>query len=79
MEALIGALSWLVAAPLSYPGAQAFSLLVGNEFQLPLDFRFPVGGILLWLVIVGALSALSSLWPALRATRVSVREALAYE
>jgi ABC-type lipoprotein release transport system permease subunit len=62
-----------------YLGAQVFSLLVGNEFQLPLDFRFPVGGILLWLVIVGALSALSSLWPALRATRVSVREALAYE
>jgi ABC-type lipoprotein release transport system permease subunit len=25
------------------------------------------------------LSALASLWPALRATRVSVREALAYE
>jgi putative ABC transport system permease protein len=76
---LIGALSWLIAAPLSYPGAQAFSVLVGSTFQLPLDFSFPVGGILLWLGIVGALSALSSLWPALRATRVSVREALAYE
>jgi ABC-type lipoprotein release transport system permease subunit len=29
--------------------------------------------------IVLALSAVASLWPALRATRVSVREALAYE
>jgi ABC-type lipoprotein release transport system permease subunit len=34
---------------------------------------------LLWLVTVIVLSALSSLGPALQATRVSVREALAYE
>jgi ABC-type lipoprotein release transport system permease subunit len=33
----------------------------------------------LWLGIVVVFSALASLWPALRATRVSVREALAYE
>jgi ABC-type lipoprotein release transport system permease subunit len=31
------------------------------------------------LGVVLALSAVASLWPALRATRVSVREALAYE
>jgi ABC-type lipoprotein release transport system permease subunit len=31
------------------------------------------------LALVLVLSALSSLWPAWRATRVSVREALAYE
>ena len=34
---------------------------------------------LLWLGIVAALSALASLWPALKATQISVREALAYE
>jgi ABC-type lipoprotein release transport system permease subunit len=34
---------------------------------------------LLWLGIVIGLSALASLWPALQATEVSVREALAYE
>jgi ABC-type lipoprotein release transport system permease subunit len=32
-----------------------------------------------WLAIVIVLSALASLWPALNATKVSVREALAYE
>jgi ABC-type lipoprotein release transport system permease subunit len=47
--------------------------------QIPLDFAYSVDGLLLWLLIVGALSALASLWPALRATKVSVREALAYE
>jgi ABC-type lipoprotein release transport system permease subunit len=34
---------------------------------------------LLWLVIAMIISAVASLWPALSAARVSVREALAYE
>jgi ABC-type lipoprotein release transport system permease subunit len=38
-----------------------------------------MSGMMLWLAIVIVLSALSSLVPALQATRVSVREALAYE
>jgi putative ABC transport system permease protein len=77
---LIGVLSWMLAVPLSYPGARAFSHMVGvTLMELPLDFSYPVGSMALWLVIVVVLSALASLWPALRATRVSVREALAYE
>jgi putative ABC transport system permease protein len=76
----VGALSWLLAVPLSYPGALAFSNVVGEAvLELPLDFKFSVDGVVLWLWIVLVLSALASLWPALRATRVSVREALAYE
>jgi ABC-type lipoprotein release transport system permease subunit len=47
--------------------------------RIPLDFAYSVSGVLLWLLIVVILSALASLWPALRATRVSVRESLAYE
>jgi putative ABC transport system permease protein len=77
---LVGVLSWLLAAPLSYPGARAFSTIVGSTlFQMPLDFDYSMGGMVGWLVIVVILSALASLWPALRATQVSVREALAYE
>jgi len=77
---LVGVLSWLLAAPLSYPGARLFSGVVGNTLlELPLNFAYSVPGAALWLVIVVALSALASLWPALRATQVSVREALAYE
>jgi putative ABC transport system permease protein len=77
---LVGVLSWLLAAPLSYPGARVFSGVIGNTlFELPLDFQYSVGGGVLWLVVVVVLSALASLWPALRATQVSVREALAYE
>jgi putative ABC transport system permease protein len=77
---LVGALSWLFATPLSYPSAQAFNALVSNTlFQIPLDFDYSFAGVILWLVIVMVLSALASLWPALRATQISVRESLAYE
>jgi ABC-type lipoprotein release transport system permease subunit len=73
-------LSWLLAVPLSYPGARFFSDMVGQTvFEIPLDFSYPTSGMLLWLAIVVVLSALASMWPALSATRVSVREALAYE
>ena len=33
----------------------------------------------MWLIIVIALSAFASLWPALQAARMSVREAVGYE
>ncbi len=76
---LLGVLSWLIAVPLSYPGSLVFNNLVGNTLQLPLDFDYSMTGMVLWLAIVVVLSALASLWPALSATQVSVREALAYE
>jgi putative ABC transport system permease protein len=76
---LLGVLSWLLAVPFSYPGGQLFSDLVGQTMHLPFDYCYSVGGVVIWLLIVIVLSALASLWPALRATRVSVREALAYE
>lgn len=76
----LGLVSWILAAPASYPGARAFSNVVGSTLiQVPLDFSFSVLGVALWLLIVVLLSALGSLWPALRAVRVSVRDALAYE
>jgi putative ABC transport system permease protein len=76
----VGVLSWLLAVPLSYPGARLFSRALGLAiFQTELEFRYSVPSVVVWLVIVTALSALASLWPAWRATRVSVREALAYE
>jgi putative ABC transport system permease protein len=77
---LVGGLSWLLAAPLSYPAARVFGDLIGQAvFAMPLNFVYAGDGLLLWLGIVSALSALASLWPALRATKMSVREALAYE
>jgi putative ABC transport system permease protein len=77
---LLGLLSCLFAVPLSVPSARLFGGAIGDAlFSLPFDFVFSIGGVGLWLGIVVVLSMLASLWPALRATRVSVREALAYE
>ncbi len=70
---LVGVLSWLLAVPLSVPGVYALSSVVGEAIvQIPLEFTCSVSGALLWLLIVVALSALL-------ATKVSVRESLAYE
>ena len=77
---VVGALSWFLALPLSYPAARLFSEALGRAtFGTPLDFSYSFAGALLWLGIVLALSALASLWPAVGAARTSVRETLAYE
>jgi putative ABC transport system permease protein len=77
---LVGVISWLLVVPFSYPLARLFSNMIGlSLLEVPLDFSYPMSGVLSWLLIMVVLSALASLWPALRATKVSVREALAYE
>ncbi len=77
---VVGVLSWVLAVPLSYPGARLFSDTVGQALlRSPFEFAYSVQGVGLWLAVVIVISVLASLAPALRATRVSVREALAYE
>ncbi len=77
---LLSVLSWLLAVPLSYPLARAFSVVIGSALmRVPLDFSYSLDGVVLWLLIVVVLSSLASLWPALAAAKISVREALAYE
>jgi putative ABC transport system permease protein len=76
----VGLLSWALTVPSSYPGARVFSSLVGAQLvDMPLDFAYPVYSLALWLIIIVVVSALAGLWPALRATRISVRQSLAYE
>ncbi len=77
---LLGLISWLIAVPLSIPGSKLFTDVIGQTvIGFGLDFEYAVDGVVIWLAIVLVLSALASLWPALKATRVSVRETLAYE
>jgi putative ABC transport system permease protein len=75
---LLGVVSWALAVPLSIPGGILFTGAL-SQALFPMDFAFSAQGALTWLVIVSVLSVLASLWPALRATRISVRESLAYE
>jgi putative ABC transport system permease protein len=77
---VIGLLSWTIAALLAWP----VSKVVGNFvvkvlFRGGLDFTFEPLGLLIWLVVSISLSAVASFLPAWKASRISVREALAYE
>ena len=77
---LIGALSWIIGVLLALPLSKALSDAVGAGFiQAALSFRFSTGGALLWLVVILLIAAVASFLPARSASRITVREVLAYE
>jgi putative ABC transport system permease protein len=77
---LIGMLSWLIGALLALPVSKLMNDGVGVAFEAPgLSFTFSTLGVLLWLGIVVVLAAVASFLPAWSASRVTVREVLAYE
>jgi len=77
---VIGLLSWAIAGLLAWPISKAIgNLLVRVLFSGGLDFTFEPLGLLIWMLVSIGLSALASFLPAWKASRVTVREALAYE
>jgi putative ABC transport system permease protein len=77
---VIGALSWIIAALLAWPISKLVGdMLVGMLFHAGLDFTFEARGLAIWLLVSVGLSAVASFVPAWRASRATVREALAYE
>jgi putative ABC transport system permease protein len=77
---VIGALSWGLGAVISLPVSRTLSDVVGNAFmQHPLTYTFSPNGAAMWLAVVLTLAAVSTYLPALRASRLTVREVLAYE
>ncbi len=76
---VLGLLAGLLAIPFSIPLGSLFASAIGNAIQFGIIYRFSWAGVVTWLVIIVALSIAASALPALRATRVSVRESLAYE
>ena len=76
---LIGVLSWALAALAAWPVSKALgNLLVSLMFQSSLDFVFELRGLVIWLAVSILLGLAASLLPAWHASRVTVREALAY-
>lgn len=76
----IGVLSWLLGAILALPISKLLSDAVGVAFlDAPLSYTFSTNGALLWLGVVLILAAIASLLPAWNASRLTVREVLAYE
>jgi putative ABC transport system permease protein len=77
---VLGILSWILGALLAFPISQLLSSQVGILlFSFPLSFSFSVLGAGLWLAIALVLSAVASFLPAWNASRVTVRDVLAYE
>ena len=77
---VLGLLSWLLGAAISFPASIFFSQQIGILlFTFPLDFLFSMQGALIWLVISLVLAAVASFFPAWNASRVTVRDVLAYE
>jgi len=76
----IGVLSWLFATLLALPLSKVMSDAVGIPLMgTPITFNFSMAGVGLWLLVVVLLSVLASFIPARNASRLTVREVLAYE
>jgi putative ABC transport system permease protein len=76
----IGLLSWVIAALLAWPISKALgNALVSAMFKSGLDFVFEPTGLVIWLIGSLLVSSLATLLPAWRASRTTVREALAYQ
>jgi putative ABC transport system permease protein len=76
---VIAAAGWLLAAPLSPLAGLALSNAFGQAFlHVPLVYEFSWPALGLWLLLVLAVAAVSSLLPAWNASRLTVRQVLAY-
>ncbi len=77
---LIGVMSWALAAGIAYPIGKALSDVVGQELlDTPLSYTFSMSGAFGWLAAIIILAGLASFLPAFNASRLSVRQTLAYE
>ena len=80
LEGLLqGLFSWAVSVPFSMLLAGPLASALGQAmFDANLDYQYSTGAVLVWLVIIIIISVLASLLPARNATRISVRDSLAY-
>lgn len=76
----VGFLSWLLGSLLAIPISRLLSDQIGLALLgIPLDYTFSLGGMVFWLVAVLFLAVVASLGPARSASRLTIREVLAYE
>ena len=77
---MIGLISWLFAVILSFPISFLLLKIIGEAMvNAALPAAFTWVGAVIWLGVVLALSAVASLMPARNASRLTIREVLAYE
>jgi len=77
---ITGWISWVFGALLSFPISMVMSNAITMAlFGAPSGLNFSVTGFVIWFVVVSILSVISSIVPARNATRLTIREVLAYE
>ncbi|MBN1305276.1 MAG: ABC transporter permease [Anaerolineales bacterium] len=77
---VVGLISWMASILFSIPITSFLVYGVGIAiFKAPLPFTFDSAGILIWLFGTLTLAALASALPARRASRLTIRDTLAYE
>jgi ABC-type transport system, involved in lipoprotein release, permease component len=76
----IGWISWLIGAILSFPTGKLMSDMVTRAlFGISSQYSFTITGFIIWFVLVSVLSIVASYVPARNATKLTIREVLAYE
>lgn len=77
---VIGILSWAVSIFISIPITNVLCYGVGMAIlTAPMPAVYGVTGIIVWLLFTIVLGTLASALPARRASRLTVRDTLAYE
>ena len=80
MEGVLqGLLSWVIAVPVSFLLGQPLANALGQTmFEANLDYQYNNQAVVIWLVVILIISIMASILPARNATRISVRDSLAY-
>ncbi len=77
---VIGLMSWAMGALVAIPMSQGLNQALGQAVMgVPLTYSYSLPGMWLWLGVVILLSMVASFIPARTASRLTVREVLAYE
>lgn len=77
---IISMISFVLAVILSFPITSLLSNVVSMAiFNTPAKFAFTAQGLLIWLGLILILSVVASIIPARSASRMTIREVLAYE
>jgi hypothetical protein len=69
----------MIALPLSIPAGWVMVKGLGEALELDIVYHYTLNGAANWFIIITILAIFASVFPVLRAMRISVRENLAYQ
>jgi putative ABC transport system permease protein len=76
---ILGWLSWIIAMPMSFFAGRLMTEALSVAMGMEIVYHYTPQGAVVWLGVITFLAILASGLPARRATKISVRESLAYQ